>query len=73
MAKSTAHGKDGKDGLHRVMNDGMPIKDYQKLTVTQIRNRLQELTGAQRSKVRAYEASHKNRKGVMEALSRRMH
>jgi len=70
MAKSMAH---GKDGLHRAMNDGMPIKDYQKMTVTQIRNRLQELTAAQRSKVRAYEASHKNRKGVMEALSRRMH
>jgi hypothetical protein len=70
MAKTMAH---GKNGLHHAMNDGMPIKDYQKLTVTQIRNRLQELTAAQRRKVRAYEASHKNRKGVMDALSRRAH
>lgn len=55
------------------MNDGLPIKDYQKLTVTQIRSHLHELTSAQRQKVRAYEASHKNRKSVMEALSGRLH
>lgn len=62
----------GRDGMH-MMNDGLPIKDYQKLTVTQIRSHLHELTAAQRSKVRAYEASHKNRKGIMDALSGRLH
>ncbi|MTW05283.1 hypothetical protein [Pseudoduganella ginsengisoli] len=67
-----ADGK-GRDGMHRMMNDGLPIKDYQKLTVPQICSHVSELTAAQRSKVRAFEASHKNRKGVMEALSGRLH
>lgn len=62
----------GRDGM-QMMNDGLPIKDYQKLTVTQIRSHLHELTAAQRSKLRAYEASHKNRKGIMDALSGRLH
>ncbi|MRV73593.1 hypothetical protein GJ700_17920 [Duganella sp. FT92W] len=63
----------GRDALHRMMNDGLPIKDYQKLTVTQIRSHVHELTAAQRRTVRAYETSHKNRKGVLEALSGRLH
>lgn len=61
------------DGMHGLMNDGLPIKNYQKLTVTQIRSHVHELTAAQRRKVRAYEASHKNRKGVLDALSGRLH
>jgi hypothetical protein len=63
----------GRDGMHRMMNDGLPIKDYQKLTVSEIRSHVHELTAVQRRKVRAYEASHKNRKGVIEALSGRLH
>lgn len=48
----------------------LPIKDYQRLTVPQIRNRLAELTAAQRKAIRSFESAHKNRKGVLEALHR---
>lgn len=67
-----ADGK-GRDSLHSMMNDGLPIKDYQKLTVQQIRSHVHELTAVQRRKVRAFETSHKNRKGVLDALSGRLH
>lgn len=75
-AKSATPRKDnghGRDATHRMMNGGLPIKDYQKLTVPQIRSHVHELTAAQCRKVRAYEASHKNRKGVLDALSGRLH
>lgn len=49
----------------------LPIQNYQQLTVTQIRSRLDELTAAQVRKIRSFEAAHKNRKGVMQALERR--
>jgi hypothetical protein len=50
---------------------GLPIKNYQQLTVTQIRSRLDELTAAQVRKIRSFETAHKNRKGVLQALERR--
>lgn len=49
---------------------GLPISNYQQLTVTQIRSRLDELTGAQVRKIRSFETAHKNRKGVLQALER---
>ncbi|WP_377705050.1 hypothetical protein [Pseudoduganella sp. UC29_71] len=56
----------GKSG-----DEGLPIKNYQQLTVTEIRSRLDELTAAQVRKIRSFEAAHKNRKGVLQALERR--
>eukprot|EP01034_Spumella_vulgaris_P038209 gene38209-47173_t len=50
---------------------GLPIKNYQQLTVTEIRSRLDELTAAQVRKIRSFETAHKNRKGVLQALERR--
>ncbi|CAN7338252.1 hypothetical protein LJR289_001846 [Pseudoduganella sp. LjRoot289] len=49
----------------------LPIRNYQQLTVTEIRSRLDELNAAQLRKLRSFEAAHKNRKGVLEALERR--
>jgi hypothetical protein len=51
-------------------DSSVPIKNYQKMTVPQVRNALADLTAAQRSKVRKYETTHKNRKGVLQALDR---
>jgi hypothetical protein len=56
----------GKSG-----DEGLPIKNYQQLTVTEIRSRLDELTAAQVRKIHSFEAAHKNRKGVLQALERR--
>jgi len=50
---------------------GLPINNYQQLTVTEIRSRLDELSAAQVRKIRSFETAHKNRKGVLQALERR--
>ena len=46
----------------------LPIAGYQQLTVAQIRDKLDGLSDAQRKRLRAYEAAHKQRKGVLQAL-----
>ncbi len=47
----------------------LPIRDYQHLTIPQIRSRAGKLSGADRRKIRDYEKKHKNRKGVLELLA----
>lgn len=47
---------------------GLPFDGYQHLTVAQIRDRLAGLSAAQLQRLRAYEAAHKKRKGVLQAL-----
>jgi hypothetical protein len=51
-------------------DDSVPIRNYEKLTVPEVRSAVADLSAAQRSKVRRYETSHKNRKGVLQALDR---
>lgn len=51
-------------------DSSVPIRNYEKLTVPEVRSAVADLTAAQRSKVRRYEAAHKNRKGVLQALDR---
>jgi len=46
----------------------LPIAGYQHLTEAQIRDKLGGLSAAQRQHLRAYEAAHKKRKGVLQAL-----
>ncbi|MGK5041061.1 hypothetical protein ACQ4WQ_12015 [Janthinobacterium sp. GB1R12] len=46
----------------------LPIAGYQHLTVAQIRDKLGGLSAAQRKRLREYEAAHKKRKGVLDAL-----
>ncbi|MCC7642162.1 MULTISPECIES: hypothetical protein [unclassified Janthinobacterium] len=46
----------------------LPIAGYQQLTVAQIRDKLDGLSAAQRKRLRVYEAAHKKRKGVLQAL-----
>jgi hypothetical protein len=45
-----------------------PIDGYDELTVAQVAKRLDGLTPAQLRRVRDYERSHANRKGVLEAI-----
>lgn len=59
-----------KDRAGASPDRGVPIADYEHLTVPQVRGALAELTAAQRRKVRTYEVRHKNRKGVLQALDR---
>ncbi|HJV88622.1 MAG TPA: hypothetical protein VJ698_24365 [Noviherbaspirillum sp.] len=62
-----------KDRQGRSPDRGLPIKDYQTLTIPQIRDRLDSLSSRDIEKIRSYEAEHKNRKGLMAFLNRRLH
>ncbi|MGB9989925.1 hypothetical protein [Pseudoduganella rhizocola] len=71
-AKSAAPSRKpaAKAGEASGADTSVPIRNYEKLTVQEVRSAVAELTAAQRSKVRRYETSHKNRKGVLQALDR---
>lgn len=47
----------------------LPISNYRKLTVPQVKSRLAKLDKRQKNRIAAYEKKHKNRKTVLEAIS----
>lgn len=57
-----------KDREGRSPDRGLPIKDYQTLTIPQVRSRLDALSRKDIGKIRSYEAAHKNRKGLLAVL-----
>jgi hypothetical protein len=59
-----------KDHEGRSPDRGLPIGDYQQLTVAQIRERLNALSRRDREKIRKYEEQHKHRKTLLDALAR---
>lgn len=61
-----------KDKEGKSPDRGLPIDDYQHLTIAQIEPRLDALSAAELKKIRRYEAGHKNRKGLMEKIERRL-
>lgn len=61
-----------KDKQGRSPDRGLPIKDYQRLTIPQVRSHLDSLAKRDLEKIRAYEAGHRNRKGLMSLLDARL-
>lgn len=51
---------------------GLPIEDYQHMTIPQIAGKLDQLSDAELRKIRTYESRHKNRKGLLQKLDRRL-
>lgn len=49
---------------------GLPLKDYQTLTIPQITRQLESLSASDIRKLRSYEVAHKNRKGLLTAMDR---
>jgi polyhydroxyalkanoate synthesis regulator phasin len=63
----------GADRVRRAARvPGFPITAYDDLTVRQIDGRLAELSTAQLRKVRDYERRNKSRKGVLQAVDRKL-
>jgi hypothetical protein len=58
------------DRARRTVGAGppFPVVDYDELTVAQVSARLSGLTRGQLRRIREYERSHANRKGVLEAV-----
>jgi hypothetical protein len=61
-----------KDKAGKSPDRNLPIDDYQELTIPQIDRQLDSLSAAEIKKIRKYEAEHKNRKGMMQRLDRRL-
>jgi hypothetical protein len=68
------HGETGaqkaKDRAGRSPDRDLPIRDYQHLTVPQVKRRLGDLGPSQLRRVESYERKHKNRKTLLDALRR---
>jgi hypothetical protein len=57
------------NSLKVTLNDGPPFDGYDALSATVVVERLAGLTDAEKEAVRTYEAAHKARKTVLEALA----
>ena len=51
-------------------NGGLPIQDYDRLTVGEVSEKLGDLSGQETRAVRSYERRHKNRGELLERLDR---
>jgi len=61
-----------KDREGKSPDRGLPIKNYQQLTIPEVRAHLNGLQNKELEKIRAYEVAHKNRKGVLALLESRL-
>lgn len=61
-----------KDRQGKSPDRGLPLADYQTLTVAQVEQRLDGLSNAEIRKIRSYEARHKARKTLLQKLDRRL-
>ncbi|HYD33439.1 MAG TPA: hypothetical protein VEA39_02620 [Methylophilaceae bacterium] len=61
-----------KDKEGRSPDRNLPIKNYQKLTISEIDKKLNQLFPQELRKIRAYEASHKNRKSLLAKIDNRL-
>lgn len=61
-----------KDRAGKSPDRHLPIDNYQHLTVPQVTRKLGDLTKPQLKKVKTYEQRHKHRKGVLQAIDRRL-
>lgn len=63
-------GERQKDREGRSPDRGLPIDDYQRLTIPQIKARMGSLSAGDVRKLRTYEERHKNRKGLLQIFDR---
>jgi hypothetical protein len=61
-----------KDQSGKSPDRNLPIDSYQKLTISEIDRKLGALSPAELREIRAYEAHHKNRKGVLGKIDYRL-
>lgn len=59
-----------KDAQGRSPDRGLPIENFQKLSIAAVERQLDGLSAAEIRKLRNHEAKHKNRKGMLQKLDR---
>ncbi len=65
-------GEKAKDRKGESPDRNLPIKDYQHLTIPQVSNQIGKLSTGDLKKIKKYEQSHKHRKGVLQAIDRKL-
>ena len=65
-------GEKEKDRRGQSPDRGLPIENYQHLTVPQIEGKLDRLSKKEVRQIEEYEKKHKNRKKLIEALDERL-
>lgn len=61
-----------KDARGESPDRNLPLPDYQKMTIRQVEHKMESLSTDEVRKVRAYEVRHKNRKGLLTKIDRRL-
>ena len=61
-----------KDKGGKSPDSKLPLKGYEHLTIPQVAGQLDSLSTADLRKIRGYESRHKNRKGMLALLDRRL-
>ena len=61
-----------KDKTGKSPDRDLPISDYQTMSIAQIKSKLDSLAVRDLKKLRGYEVKHKNRKGMLAELDRRI-
>ncbi len=65
-------GEKQKDREGKSPDRGLPVENYQHLTIPQIAGKLGGLSKGDLRKIEKYEKSHKNRKGALAEIERQM-
>ena len=61
-----------KDKAGTSPDRGLPIPDYQSLTIAQVKDKIKGMSAGNVRKLRTHESKHKNRKGLMALLDRQL-
>ena len=65
-------GEKQKDGQGRSPDRGLPIGSYQHMTISQVTKQIADLSRGDVRKIKKYEEGHKNRKGVLAAIEKKL-
>jgi hypothetical protein len=63
-------GEKEKDRERKSPDRNLPIHNYQHMTISEVKNKIKDLSKSELKKVESYESKHKDRKGVHNAIER---
>jgi len=63
-------GEKEKDREGKSPDRNLPIRNYQHLTMSEVKKKIEDLSKSELKKVESYESKHKDRKGVHDAIER---
>lgn len=61
-----------KDERNTSPDRNLPFPDFQKMTIRQVERKMESLSPSEIRQIRRYESTHKNRKGLLSKIDRRL-